>query len=430
MTRLYLRFYLTVLASITVLAIAAGYAWRQFAEHSPRALHAEMLVQQAEALLPPASAPTTMLAPAMHQLMHRGRADLALFAPDGSLLASAGAPLPAPDLHRPDGRWLDAWRGPPAWSQALPDGRFLVVRPRPPRRPPGGGLLATLGILALAVAIGAYPVVRRLTRRLERLQAGVESLGRGDLRARVPVEGKDEIARLATSFNDAAGRIEELMNAHRLLLANASHELRTPLARVRMGIELLAGNETQAADPLRKAALERDIAELDGLIDEILLASRLDAAPGLDRAEPLDLLALAAEESARYADCSVSGMSVSIEGDSRLLRRMIRNLLENAHRHGQPPIDVAVAIDGSRAVLQVRDTGPGIPETEREAVFRPFHQVGGRKRDGSGLGLALVRQIARLHGGDAVIAAQPTPGTTVVVALPRELPPACRRQSA
>ena len=130
-----------------------------------------------------------------------------------------------------------------------------------------------LGGIALAVALAAYPVVRGLTRRLERLQTGVDTLGAGNLSARVSVEGKDEVARLAESFNRAAARIEELMGAHRMLLANASHELRTPLSRIRLGIELLQ----QTHDPKYKAALERDIAELDLLIDEILLTSRLGA---------------------------------------------------------------------------------------------------------------------------------------------------------
>ena len=106
---------------------------------------------------------------------------------------------------------------------------------------------------SLAVAIGAYPIVRGLTRRLERLQAGVETLGAGNLSARVKVEGKDEVARLAGSFNRAAARIEELVGAHRMLLANASHELRTPLSRIRLGIELFE----QSKDPKYKAAIEQ-----------------------------------------------------------------------------------------------------------------------------------------------------------------------------
>ena len=104
------------------------------------------------------------------------------------------------------------------------------------------------------------------------------------------------MARLAESFNRAAGRIEDLVNMHRMLLANASHELRTPLSRLRMGFELYE----QKQDPKRKAQLQRDIAELDLLIDEILLASRLETVRALQGTEEVDLLALAAEEAARY----------------------------------------------------------------------------------------------------------------------------------
>ncbi|MDZ4741250.1 MAG: histidine kinase dimerization/phospho-acceptor domain-containing protein, partial [Alphaproteobacteria bacterium] len=115
----------------------------------------------------------------------------------------------------------------------------------------------------------------------------VETLGAGNLSVRVKVEGKDEIARVAESFNRAAARIEALVNSHKMLLANASHELRTPLTRLRMGIELLKGN----AEPQRRAELEQDIAELDELIEEILLSSRLDSMARPVHTEDVDLLA-------------------------------------------------------------------------------------------------------------------------------------------
>ena len=127
----------------------------------------------------------------------------------------------------------------------------------------------------LTVGVAAFPIVRQITRRLERLQRGVESLGAGDLEARVAVEGHDEVAQLAESFNRAAGQIELLVQGHKALLANASHELRTPLARIRLAVELMKSS----ADPKLKLGLEQDIAELDWLVDEILLASRLDATP-------------------------------------------------------------------------------------------------------------------------------------------------------
>jgi signal transduction histidine kinase len=258
--------------------------------------------------------------------------------------------------------------------------------PRQRRGPPGGGLL----FLLIAIGAGAYPVVRWLTRRLERLQVAVEKLGAGDLSARVEVGGGDEVSSLAESFNRAAARIEELVAANRSLLANASHELRTPLARIRMAVELMK----QDAEPARKAELERDIAELDALIEEILLASRLDAAASVAR-EEVDLLGLAAEECARYEGVTLEGEHALVQGDPRLLRRMIRNLLDNATRHGTPPIAVSV----KRNQLVIKDAGPPIPAPERERLFDPFYKRPGSA--GAGLGLSIVRQIARRHGGTA-----------------------------
>src|SRR6266571_3807198 len=271
-------------------------------------------------------------------------------------------------------------------------------------------LVLFLGGVALAVAIGAYPAVRGLTRRLERLQTGVETLGAGNLSARVKVEGRDEVARLAASFNRAAARIEELIGAHRLLLANASHELRTPLSRIRLGIELFEAKP----DPKIKTELARDIAELDDLIEEILLASRLDVAAAPPATEDIDLLALVAEECAHYSGATLDGELVVLRGDARLLRRLLRNLLDNAQRHGRPPIRVELRRKGSRALLSVIDAGEGIPPSEREQVFLPFHRLRG-DRKGAGLGLALVRQIARLHGGDAKVAPRPDAPSCVVV---------------
>src|SRR6266702_1777922 len=183
MRKLYVRIYFAVLASLAVFALAAGLLWRAFGEDGPWSQAYEVAATLAQNALPPAGAPRTEQQAALEKLAANLRADVALFAPDRSPLA--------------------------------------------------------------AVGVGAYPVVRRLTSRLERLQAGVESLGAGELSARVRVEGHDEVAQLAESFNRAAGRIEELVGAHKSLLANASHELRTPLARIRMAVELMKEN----ADP-------------------------------------------------------------------------------------------------------------------------------------------------------------------------------------
>jgi len=412
MHRLYLRIYLAVLASLAAFALVSGALWRQLGDGGPAGHAFEVAGTLAQNVLPPANAPGAEQQAALNKLAANLGADVALFAADRTRLAAVGDPLPAPDTGRERSGWLRRWGGPPAGAIHLPDGRWLVARARHDRHRPVFGLFFGLALVAIAVGVGAYPVVRRLTARLERLQAGVESLGAGDLSARVKVEGRDEVAQLARSFNRAAGRIEELVGAHKSLLANASHELRTPLARIRMAVELLKEN----ADPRRKRELEQDIVELDALIDEILTASRLDAIGDPGANEEVDLLALASEECARYEEAQLAGELVTVRGDPRLLRRLIRNLLENARRHGAPPVEVRVSRAGVGAELRVSDHGPGIPDAEREGVFQPFHRFAGSgERAGAGLGLALVRQIARRHGGDArYVAGAPSGGSFVV----------------
>ncbi len=407
MMRLYQKIYLTVIASLLLVVLVAGAVWRFGGERMPIAQGFEMAGEIAAAALPPADAAQPLQQQAVERIGRRLNLDLALF--DSSLrpIASSGPSLPPP---RGSG-WLYGPHG-PAWSFHLPDGRWIVAGAPMRHRNPAVSLVLFLGGIALAVALAAYPVVRGLTRRIERLQVGVETLGAGNLAARVEVEGADEVARLAASFNRAATRIEELVGAHRLLLANASHELRTPLSRLRLGLELYE----RKPDAKLKSELSRDIAELDSMIDEILLASRLDAAPAL-QAEAIDLLGLAAEECAHYDECTLDGAPVAVHGDPRLVRRLIRNLLDNARVHGAPPVTVTVGRAGRQAVLEVADAGRGVPEAERDQLFTPFHRAGGAST-GTGLGLALVRQIARLHGGDAVVAPRPGRPSCFRVTLP------------
>jgi signal transduction histidine kinase len=397
MRHLYLRLYLTVVASVIVFALAAGFLWRQLTAVAPPP-GLDLAAEVAQGALPEAGAPREAQQAALERLSAHGRINIILFAPDGTRIAQVGPDLFAPREGRQ--RYGGPWHPGRVWTLQLPDGRWLAARLPRQGRPPLApfGLFFTLGLIALAIAVGAYPVVRGATRRLERLKQGVDALGSGDLAARVKVEGKDEVAALASSFNSSAERIERLVGAQKTLLANASHELRSPLARIRMAVEMLRAD----AKPELRAELERDIAELDALIDEILVASRLDAVAALEAREDVDLLALAAEECAR-AEATLDGTPATVRGDPRLLRRMIRNLLENAGRYGGgTPIEVSVAKTAGGAMLRVCDRGPGVPEAERERIFEPFYRpAGAREREGGvGLGLSLVRQIARKHGGE------------------------------
>lgn len=313
------------------------------------------------------------------------------------------------------------------------DGDQLIVqlppRPRRPGEAPPGrpwargpdGLLWMLGIVALAVAIGSYPIVRRLTQRLEDLRRGVERWGEGDLSARVGESGNDEVAFLARRFNHAAERVEALVKSHKSLLANASHELRSPLARIRMGLELMG---SQPPSGPARAEIARNIGELDQLIDEILLASRLDAREAdLGTEEPVDLVGLAAEECARAdaeLDLPAGSGELVVRGVPRLLRRVVRNLLENARRYSHGEVLVQLRVEGTRAVLRVNDRGPGVPESQRERIFEPFYRLpGASERDGGvGLGLALVQSIVQRHGGAVRCESREGGGACFVVSLP------------
>ena len=409
MNRLFLRIYVAVLASLVVFAVLTGLAWRLFADFERFGPQPEFFQAAADQLAPQ----ITLTAVEQHAALARWRAlsgfDLALFGADGQVLADASdGTLPA-QIADSERRGPRHWRK-QHWAQVVPltDGRWLVAAwPRAERQAwRRFGWLAVLGAILAAVGISAYPVVRRLTRRLEVLQSSVAALGSGNLAARVPVEGTDEIARLAETFNRSAARIEALVTANTSLLANASHELRSPLARLRMGIETITRAGPSAASEAQRSELARNIQELDQLIEEILLSSRLGAQPvDTTKFETVDLVALIAEECARgSADLTVSPTTTGeIQGDARLLRRLIRNLLENAHRYGGgTAVEVFVeapTVDTVR--IDICDRGKGVPDAARERIFEPFYRLpGASEQDGGvGLGLALVRQIAAQHGG-------------------------------
>jgi signal transduction histidine kinase len=413
--RLYLQFYVTILVVLAVFVGAAVLLWRVADDDNRTPQYLDVAAELTGALLPDATAPHADQQRAIEGLQRKLRFDIALYEPDGDMIAMAGKPPPRFEPKRARTGWR---RGPggPNFVLQLPDGRWLVARQVRERPNPIFWIAAALGMVAIAVAVGAFPVVRGLGRRLERLKAGVDRLGGGDLSARVKVEGRDELAALAASFNRSAERIEALVAAHRLLLANASHELRTPLTRISMAASLLG----DSADPRTRESLKRDVAELDELIEQILLASRLEAVPQLEQREPVDLLALAAEEASHY-DVEVAGEPVTVDGDRTLLRRLVRNLVENAQRYGGgTPIDVSVKREDGRAVLDVIDHGPGVPEAERQRIFEPFYRLAGASESGrgSGLGLALVLDIARRHGGDASCLAAEGGGSRFRVELP------------
>ena len=396
MRRLYLQIYLTFVGILLLFGALFLVAWWLIPSDDQDRHSLDGMAALLGEVLPSPGHRVQELQAKVDSLSRQFNADVTLRAADGVLLAHAGEPLPAAPADRTASGWIRSAGG-PMFALLLPDGRWALARWHRHHR--AWGVLGALLLLASAIAVGAYPVVRRITGRLERLQARVDALGAGQLQARVQVEGSDEVAELARSFNSAAERIERLVNAQKTVLAGASHELRSPLTRMRMAVELLPGTDR----PELRALLSKDIEELDALIGELLLASRLDVLDQLGSTEEVDLLPLLAEEAARTA-ADVSGNTAVIRGEPRMLRRLMRNLLENARRYaGGARVEASVhPVAQGVARLVVADRGPGVAEGERERIFEPFYRPPGAKESdgGVGLGLSLVRQIARRHGGD------------------------------
>jgi signal transduction histidine kinase len=415
--RLYLRIWLAIVVAVGLLALAVGGLW-QVALDGQR-----------------------------EQAINRTAREIVLRNSAGDVVGQA----PARAVRVP-GEGLE-------FQVTMVDGQTLYINLPRPNRAPGSAVPAQraqswlqspmgfawlLGLVALAVALGAYPVVRRLTKRLEMLQKGVERWGDGDLSTRLPVQGEDEIAFLASRFNVAAERVQTLLQSHKALLANASHELRSPLARIRMGLALMGQSDTApTAERAQRQEIARSITELDELIDEILLASRLDLPDADDSAslgpiEEVDLIGLAAEECARTGaelDVAPGTAPLLVQGHARLLRRLLRNLLENARRYGKPPgsevpgpavaaeVQLLLTRGGSGpapiAVVTVEDQGPGVPADLRERIFEPFYRLPGasEREGGVGLGLSLVKTIAERHGGGVRCEARKGGGARFVVTL-------------
>ena len=403
---LYLQIYASfVLVLVVFTLFVAAVLWDVAARKVQRANG--HLVVLMEKVLPvdasPASTRETL--EALAGITH---ADIALYAADGRLLASVGKIPPVMPRLSDDDHPI------PFNAGVFQDGRRLALdwhanHDRPPLP------LGWLAAIALLAALGAYPIVRRLTRRIEALQRQADALGQGNLAARVEVRGCDEIAELARRFNQAAERIETLVNSQRAMLASASHELRSPLTRIRMATSLIGDERPELQDQIA-----RDIAELDALIGDLLLASRLSTdTPNLNR-QSVDLLGLAAEE-ARRCGASLCGDPVELQGDARLLRHMLRNLLENSRRHAAGAgVELEIKRDAQSVAIHVLDRGPGVPEGEREKIFEPFYRPPGTAETGEGVGygLALVRRIARLHGGDVHCLARAEGGACFEVKLP------------
>ena len=417
--RLYLRIWLAVVGGVAVLTLLVGWAWRVAAEQN--AHNAQPLVSPGREIVLRDDRGSALVAGIATRVPSaRGEGvEMRIDGSNGQHYSLHIAPRPP----HPEGTEAGARSRRDASATAA---AFWM-------RPPFG-FVWMLGLVGLAVAVGVFPIIRRLLKRLEVLQRSVQRFGEGDLAVRVPVHGHDEVAELSRQFNAAAARIQTLVQSHKSLLANASHELRSPLTRIRMGLELMGASSQPS--PAFRAEILRNIAELDQLVDEILLASRLDACEAdVGTVELVDVVGLAAEECVRVdADLDAGADSLEVSGVAKLLRRAVRNLLENARRYSQGDITVSLRRSPHQpgmAEVRVSDHGPGVPEALRERIFEPFYRLPGasERAGGVGLGLALVRSIAQRHGGRVYCEDRADGGgACFVLELPLQvLPPAAQK---
>lgn len=316
-------------------------------------------------------------------------------------------------------------------------GQILVMGPLYLFDPYPIEMLALVGLLGLLLlALAGYFLVRPLQTRLMHLEQVIKRLGEGDLSAQAEVNSNDAIGRLAATFNGMSRHIRRLIESQREMTRAVSHELRTPVARIRFGLEILADSEGDEVDKAtRFEAIDRDIEELDTLIDEILTFARLEEGaptPDFEEINMLQLLVRIRDELQPISQgCSIDIAPQALAlppaqqtafGEKRYLHRVLQNLVTNAVRYGKSRVRLDFVIEGSSACLRVDDDGEGIPETERERVFEPFARLDKsrhHKTGGYGLGLSIVQRIAEWHGGRARVMRSDLGGASFQVCWPR-----------
>jgi two-component system sensor histidine kinase RstB len=293
--------------------------------------------------------------------------------------------------------------------------RVLRFGPLHPTHPLGGA--RGIGILLLGfcgLSVGVYLLVRPLSRRLGELSRAAYAFGSGDLTARAIVDSPDSIGTVASAFNRMAQEIQRLIASQRELLRMVSHELRTPLQRMHFTLERIrkAEETEQRGEELRR--MERDLGELDSLIDELLTYVRLQHDAPLQR-QTVDLQRLIDEVVATQAELtdevslhhstSLSELP-AVQSNERMLRRALDNLVANGLRSARSRVEVSVTRSRTQLCIAIDDDGPGVPTADRELIFEPFARLDNgqqRGQTGCGLGLAIVRRIAERHQGTIAV---------------------------
>jgi signal transduction histidine kinase len=359
-----------------------------------------------------------------------GIAPVARLGPGESRLVEVPAEAPLDD----DGRFLAVGTG-----ADTPQGRRIVVVARSVEAVgEATGAVARLlavglPLLLAVVAVTTWVVVGRALAPVEAIRAEVDAISAAALHRRVPdPPADDEIGRLARTMNRMLARLEQAQLRQRRLVSDASHELRSPVAAIRQHAEVaLAHPGRTTVGELAGTVLTEDL-RLQRLAEDLLLLTRADEHTLTLRRRPVDLDDLVLAEARRLRGATrlrvdITGVSAGrVEGDAAALRRMVRNLADNAARHAAGRLAFSVAERDGTVRLAVEDDGPGIPAADRARVFERFVRLDdARARDdgGSGLGLAIVAELVAAHGGTVAVDAGALGGARVEVTLPRSTEP-------
>lgn len=315
--------------------------------------------------------------------------------------------------HNPEFYWVDIPVGGQSLRVGFAHSRVGIQTPY--------ALATIFAALLVIVVVTALILARRMTGPLTRLAQTAQEVGHGTEPQPLPETGPAELAALARAFNRMARDVRELLANRTTLLAGVSHDLRTPLARLQLAVEMLP----READPVLLAGIVRDLDVMDTLLKQYLSLARgmaEEAVDSLDLRELVDGVVADARRAGANVHWAPAAKPIVCAVRPHALERIVTNLLDNARRYGAGDvIDVECLRTENEVVIRVLDRGPGIPEAEREAVFRPFHRLEVARSSaggGSGLGLAIAHQLAEANGWDIALDTRPGGGMIAHVHLP------------
>jgi signal transduction histidine kinase len=294
-------------------------------------------------------------------------------------------------------------------------------------------LLVGLPVLAAIVAAVTWVVVGRALAPVEEIRAATDAVSATDLGRRVPQPAADdEIARLARTMNEMLDRLERSQSRQRRFVSDASHELRSPIAAIRQHAEVARAHPATTTGEALAGEVLAEAGRLQRLVDDLLVLARVDEHALTLRRRPVELDDIVLDEVRRLrttTDLAVDATAVSagaVDGDPDALRRVVRNVVDNAARHATGRVSLALAEDGGTVTLAVEDDGPGVAPADRARAFERFVRLddarartdGDEARGGSGLGLAIVAELVAAHDGRVAMSDAGLGGTRVEIALP------------